>query len=260
MTGRGGSSGSPGSRGTCSTRCARRSSAYAVLTLADDRADLDVPAVHTDLLLAAADPEAVVTPLADPAIALVTLTVTERATPRSPATTASTSTPPSRRRTSAARAPLHDRRPARTRPAPPPPDRRPAHRAQLRQPRRQRRTAPHPRHRVPAALRPGARAGRAARLVRVAGAVPRLDGRPHRPAHHRAPPGAGVDADLGVRDAVAGACRAVLDVGDRGRLRDRPACVGPGRGDLHRRRARLRGSQDPAAQRHPLPDRLSREP
>jgi fructuronate reductase len=52
-------------------------SAYAVLTLADDRADVDVVAVHTDLLLAAADPEAVVARLADPAISLVTLTVTE---------------------------------------------------------------------------------------------------------------------------------------------------------------------------------------
>jgi fructuronate reductase len=51
--------------------------AYTVLTLADDRADLDVVAVHTDLLLAADDPEAVVTQLADPAISLVTLTVTE---------------------------------------------------------------------------------------------------------------------------------------------------------------------------------------
>ncbi len=51
--------------------------AYAVLTLADDRADVDVVAVHTDLLLAAADPEAVVSQLADPAISLVTLTVTE---------------------------------------------------------------------------------------------------------------------------------------------------------------------------------------
>jgi fructuronate reductase len=51
--------------------------AYAVLTLADDRADVDVVAVHTDLLLTAADPEAVVTQLASPAISLVTLTVTE---------------------------------------------------------------------------------------------------------------------------------------------------------------------------------------
>jgi fructuronate reductase len=51
--------------------------AYAVLTLADDRADVDVVAVHTDLLLTAADPEAVVAQLASPAISLVTLTVTE---------------------------------------------------------------------------------------------------------------------------------------------------------------------------------------
>src|SRR3954468_17794298 len=52
-------------------------SAYAVLTLADDRADVDVVAVHTDLVLTTADPEAVVAQLANPAIALVTLTVTE---------------------------------------------------------------------------------------------------------------------------------------------------------------------------------------
>ena len=51
--------------------------AYSVLTLAHDRAEVDVVAVHTDLLLANDDPEAVVARLADPTTRLVTLTVTE---------------------------------------------------------------------------------------------------------------------------------------------------------------------------------------
>jgi fructuronate reductase len=51
--------------------------AYSVLTLADDRVDVDVIDVHTDLLLAAADPDAVLARLADPAVLVVTVTVTE---------------------------------------------------------------------------------------------------------------------------------------------------------------------------------------
>jgi fructuronate reductase len=51
--------------------------AYSVLTLADDGVDVVVVDLHTDLLLAAADPTAVVARLADPAVQLVTITVTE---------------------------------------------------------------------------------------------------------------------------------------------------------------------------------------
>jgi fructuronate reductase len=68
--------------------------AYSVLTLADDRADLDVVAVHTGLLLTADDPGAVVARLADPATHLVTVTVTEAAYVADPGEGADPDRPP----------------------------------------------------------------------------------------------------------------------------------------------------------------------
>lgn len=51
--------------------------AYAVLTLDNDRADVDVLAVHSEVVLATTDPERVVERLADSATSIVTVTVTE---------------------------------------------------------------------------------------------------------------------------------------------------------------------------------------
>ncbi|MEV7086272.1 mannitol dehydrogenase family protein [Streptomyces sp. NPDC093085] len=59
---------------------------YAVVEIAPDHTEVTVPAVHTGALVAAAQPEEVLTALAAPATAVVTLTVTEHGYTFSPRT------------------------------------------------------------------------------------------------------------------------------------------------------------------------------
>ncbi|WP_285114340.1 mannitol dehydrogenase family protein [Leifsonia sp. fls2-241-R2A-40a] len=59
---------------------------YSVATISPQDTTLRVPAVHTDAFVAADDPQRVVAGIADPAIRIVTLTVTENGYSSSPAT------------------------------------------------------------------------------------------------------------------------------------------------------------------------------
>ena len=89
------------------------------------------------------------------------------------------------------------------------------------------------------------------------GPLPVDDGRPDHPGDDRVRPRL-TSPPTRPRGPRGGDHRAVPPVGHRGRLRRSEACLGARRRDHDRRRATLRASQDPAAERLPLDGRLPR--
>ena len=208
------------------------------------------------LLVAPADPAALLAAMADPGVRIVSLTVTEKGYCHDPATGELDETHPD------IRADLAD--PGRPRSAP----------GFLVEALRRRREAGVPPFTVlscdnlPANGRTVARVlGRLAALRDpelgrfVAGevAVPLHHGRSHRPRHHGCRPGrSGGGARNGGR--LAGRHRAFHAVGDRGPLRRRPTAAGGSRRRARGRCGALRADEAAPAQRQSLDARLSRPP
>ncbi len=200
-----------------------------------------------EYLLAPDDPEAVVEKMADAAIKIVSLTVTEGGYNFHAVTGEfQADNPGVHARPGAGRGAADDVRPGRRGARAATAARHPAvHGAVLRQHPGQRGRRPPQLHRVRPAARP-----EAGRVGGAGGAVPQLHGRPHHPGHHRRRPGRAGRA-VRRRGQVAGGVRAVHAVGARGRLRPRPSAGRGRRGAGRRRRRAVRADEAAAAQRQP---------